>query len=130
MSIAAERERQMTEEGYDDNTDQDLVNGELVAAAIVYATSPDDRQFAVAGSNVPHGWPWGHGVFKPSPDDRRRELVKAGALIAAEIDRLDNIPATSFRKREECAHLNRYKANPNICADCTAIESGIPGVFL
>jgi hypothetical protein len=28
------------------------------------------------------------GDWKPSPDDRFRELVKAGALIAAEIDRL------------------------------------------
>lgn len=28
---------------------------------------------------------------KPTPDDRVHELVKAGALIAAEIDRLQNI---------------------------------------
>jgi len=27
--------------------------------------------------------------WKPTPDDRVRELVKAGALIAAEIDRLN-----------------------------------------
>jgi len=32
-------------------------------------------------------WPWGKEWWKPS--DRRRDLVKAGALIAAEIDRLD-----------------------------------------
>ena len=37
-------------------------------------------------------WPWDLEWFKPSPYDRIRELVKAGALIAAEIDRLQNIP--------------------------------------
>ena len=33
-------------------------------------------------------WPWDDEWWKPTPDDRIRELVKAGALIAAEIDRL------------------------------------------
>lgn len=32
--------------------------------------------------------PWDNEWWKPSPDDRKRELVKAGALIAAAIDRL------------------------------------------
>jgi hypothetical protein len=34
-------------------------------------------------------WPWTQRTFKPTPHDRIRELVKAGALIAAEIDRLE-----------------------------------------
>jgi hypothetical protein len=33
-------------------------------------------------------WPFYCVQFKPSPDNRIRELEKAGALIAAEIDRL------------------------------------------
>ena len=33
-------------------------------------------------------WPWNVVWWKPTPDDRIRELAKAGALIAAEIDRL------------------------------------------
>jgi hypothetical protein len=33
-------------------------------------------------------WPWSKHWWKPTPNDRVRELVKAGALIAAEIDRL------------------------------------------
>jgi gamma-glutamylcyclotransferase (GGCT)/AIG2-like uncharacterized protein YtfP len=33
-------------------------------------------------------WPWDESAFKPSPDNRIKELTKAGALIAAEIDRL------------------------------------------
>jgi hypothetical protein len=38
---------------------------------------------------IPCGWPWDAEWFRPVPKDRIRELVKAGALIAAEIDRLN-----------------------------------------
>ena len=37
---------------------------------------------------APYLWPWRPSWWKPTPDDRVRELVKTGALIAAEIDRL------------------------------------------
>jgi len=37
---------------------------------------------------VPPIWPWEKSWWKPTPNDRVKELVKAGALIAAEIDRL------------------------------------------
>lgn len=33
-------------------------------------------------------WPWSDEKWNPEPDNRIRELAKAGALIAAEIDRL------------------------------------------
>jgi hypothetical protein len=36
-------------------------------------------------------WPWDESWWKPG--DRIRELAKAGALIAAEIDRLNRIAA-------------------------------------
>ena len=36
-------------------------------------------------------WPWALSQWKPTPDDRIRELTKAGALIAAEIDRLTEL---------------------------------------
>lgn len=39
-------------------------------------------------ASVPTDWPWDDEWWKPVPDDRVRELTKAGALIAAEIDRL------------------------------------------
>jgi hypothetical protein len=35
-------------------------------------------------------WPWDQDWWKPSPDPIRN-LVKAGALIAAEIDRLQRL---------------------------------------
>ena len=33
-------------------------------------------------------WPWDELFWNPSPDDPVRQLAKAGALIAAEIDKL------------------------------------------
>ena len=73
--IAAERKRQIEEEGWTAGHDAAHDNGELWRAAICYASGRSD------------GWPWAPRWYKPGPD-RVRSLVKAGALIAAEIDRL------------------------------------------
>jgi len=63
----------------------------MAIAAACYAI-PVDRLIrktrADGQPGVPTMWPWHQGWWKPSPNDRIRELVKAGALIAAEIDRL------------------------------------------
>lgn len=85
--IAEERQRQVTVEGYDNAHDDEHSAGELAMAAMCYAMDPIWRPAEIA----PMGWPWiGGGEmdgFKPTPGDRVRELVKAGALIVAEIDR-------------------------------------------
>lgn len=80
--IAAERQRQLDAEGYRDEHDDDHVGGELARAAAVYAIPPRHRDPSIKSYIWP-GW-----RFKPSAD-RIRELEKAGALIAAEIDRLE-----------------------------------------
>lgn len=66
--------------------DDDMDNGELAMAAMVYATPPDRRLFDTFG--IPQDWPWSLDQWAPSPNDRIEELSKAGALIAAEIDRI------------------------------------------
>ena len=57
---------------------------ELSAAAACYAyfgwVKPSNGM-------APTEWPWDAEWWKPT--DRRRDLVKAGALILAEIERLD-----------------------------------------
>lgn len=78
--IEYERNRQINEEGWTDNHDNEYKKGELALAAMCYA-APDK-------STVLRSWPWDSSWWKPTPDDRIRELAKAGALIAAEIDRL------------------------------------------
>lgn len=84
--IAEERKRQIEVEGFTAEHDNRWVGGELVMAAICYAQeggkSPEFRPF---------GFPWEKEWWKPSPDDRIRDLVKAGALISAEIDRLNTL---------------------------------------
>lgn len=87
--IAEERNRQLLDEGFDRVRDNKYVNGELAEAAACYATPLHDRPFPVrVDGQPPLIWPWEKKWWKPTPENRIRELQKAGALIAAEIDRL------------------------------------------
>ena len=91
--IKSERLRQISQEGWSTEHDDGHKLGELASAAESYA-----HQAAVqanfAPSNIlrspPQAWPWSAIWWKPS-DDQIRNLVKAGALIAAEIDRLQRL---------------------------------------
>lgn len=80
--IAEERKRQIEVEGWTSEHDAIHQDEELCYAAKCYIEAPH-----IIG--VPPSWPWDLNWFKPNPDDRVRELVKAAALIAAEIDRLN-----------------------------------------
>lgn len=82
--IAAERQRQIEQEGWTAEHDSQHKDNELVMAAVCYARPY--RMYNYDGTPVE--WPWKPKCWKPTPDDRMRELQKAGALIAAEIDRL------------------------------------------
>lgn len=84
--IAEERERQMKVEKWTPQHDKEHVIGELANAASCYAMIPGLRP----ASFPPSHWPWIDG-WNPTPNDRIRELAKAGALIAAEIDRLQRL---------------------------------------
>ena len=79
--IANERKRQIEEESFDATHDSRNNNQELAYAAVCYAGRPFIKGYY---------WPssWDSSWWKPSPNDRIKELTKAGALIAAEIDRL------------------------------------------
>jgi hypothetical protein len=84
--IAAERQRQIEEEGWSEYHDDRWTQDELAVAAACYALPPHVRRDDVLPE--PEHWPWDWCWWKPTPDNRIRELEKAGALIAAEIDRL------------------------------------------
>ena len=75
-AITAERQRQVAVEGWTPEHDAHHSKGELARAAACYAL----------GARPPGLWPWEDKWWKPS--DTKRNLEKAGALIAAEIDRL------------------------------------------
>lgn len=84
--IHQERLRQQQVEGWTPEHDDQHVGGELAAAADAYIFA---ALALVAGKPIDKTvlWPWADDWWKPS-DDPIRNLVKAGALIAAEIDRL------------------------------------------
>lgn len=79
--IAEERTRQHQDLGYDELGDDNYVSGELRDAAIAYAQVCDDSYCDM----LPDCWPWTEEAFKPGSIEEN--LVKSGALIAAELDR-------------------------------------------
>ena len=93
--IEEERKEQIERHGYVQGHDDFHDVNEIAWAAVSYAM-PYGFQ-----SDFPHNngniqlsrlafWPWDEEYFKPS-NDRIKELKKAGALIAAEIDRLQRL---------------------------------------
>ncbi len=84
--IAQERQRQIDVEGFTPEQDKKYLNGELVQAAACYAVNGD---YDYPPDKEDYSWPFSAQWWKPSTD-RIKNLVRAGALIAAEIDRLQN----------------------------------------
>lgn len=80
--IAAERRRQIETEGWTPEHDDRHEHGELAIAAACYALH------GIYPSSLPV-WPWAKKWDKRSKHGRVRRLEIAGALIAAEIDRLE-----------------------------------------
>jgi hypothetical protein len=91
--IASERAAQLGREGWTSEHDDDHDDASMLAAAACYV---EHARFAIRGQPydpvkwpgrlAPLAWPWDDEDYKPK--DPLRNLVRAGALIAAEIDRL------------------------------------------
>lgn len=88
QDVVAERFRQVSQEGWSVAHDDAHADGQLAAAAGCYALHAHEVS---PRRLVPAWWPWEDRWWKPS--DARRNLVKAGALILAEIERLDRVKA-------------------------------------
>lgn len=120
--IAAERMRQVSDEGWTADHDAEHSDGELAMAAACYASFAVGDQIYVRreyATNMEFAdpWPWdrgwdkrmhiGTGANYPRYDldltvaQRVEFLVKAGALIAAEIDRLLRERAARARSEEK-----------------------------
>ncbi|YCH28995.1 hypothetical protein M1D48_12360 [Erwinia sp. D4-22] len=94
QSVANERQRQHLVEGYTIGSDDSYTSSEMAGAAgcyarhvngraWIFASNPDDYQSEPA----PGSWPWDESYWKPKSP--RKDLVRAAALIIAEIERLD-----------------------------------------
>lgn len=90
QDVLAERERQKTGEGWTPAHDDDHNDGEMAAAGAVYALTSHQmdvlRSMNLGVSDLFPEWPY-------KPKDRRRDLVRAAALILAEIERMDRATA-------------------------------------
>lgn len=93
LDVIRERFRQATDEGWtpehDDKEHQSL---ELAKAAAAYLGRACNKDATRRSKTFPPGiWPWHRDWWKPA--DRRRDLVKAAALIIAQIEQLDRAEA-------------------------------------
>lgn len=82
MELFDERWEQVYFHGWTAEHDDKHDRGEIALAAARYATPPEDREDMK--------WPWDAHWFK-ADKPRREQLVVAGALIVAEIERLDRV---------------------------------------
>ena len=92
--VLAERQRQVEAEGWTPKHDDEHQRGEMAGAAACYALR--NVQHWGAAQAAASLWPWDEKWWKPS--DNRRNLVKAGALIIAEIERLDRLSALNGKE--------------------------------
>ncbi|MBA5617478.1 hypothetical protein [Pseudomonas aeruginosa] len=88
LDVQAERKRQVEVEGWTPEHDDKHNGGELADAAACYALWAG----GINPGNWREFWPWAPEWLKHS--EPRRMLVKAGALILAEIERLDRVAAS------------------------------------
>ncbi|MEK2608470.1 hypothetical protein WLF18_05055 [Pseudomonas shirazensis] len=86
--VLAERARQIEAESYTPERDDQYTSGQLADAASTYAWWARSWNLPYAEcTHAPTMWPWAPETWKPQP--QRQMLIKAGALILAEIERLD-----------------------------------------
>ncbi|MBU9552612.1 hypothetical protein KTE50_29175 [Burkholderia multivorans] len=83
--VLAERRRQVEQEGWTPAHDDEHDMGEMAHAAAWY--SVDQMMRSALDERGLSFWPWAQEWWKPTTP--RRDLVKAGALILAELERLD-----------------------------------------
>lgn len=100
--VAAERQRQIEEEGFDeDHDDAYHSRRELSLAAICYA-APEPvytHQSTQYAHSFVDPWPWDQAWDKRQKHDQRRRLVIAAALLVADIERLDRERESAGIKR-------------------------------
>lgn len=92
--VLAERNRQQSVEGWTPEHDDAYNGGELARAAACYARHASARggiyaenPAAYKAEGVPDDWPWAEEWWKPTSPCR--DLEKAGALILAEMERIN-----------------------------------------
>ncbi|WP_406867250.1 hypothetical protein [Paraburkholderia fungorum] len=89
--VLAERQRQVSLEGWTPEHDDEHDSGEMASAAAAYALHSCGWHMG----KVRDVWPAPWSLFWLKPSTPRRDLVKAGALILAEIERIDRAASST-----------------------------------
>ncbi|NQE78590.1 hypothetical protein A8L50_05305 [Pantoea ananatis] len=96
--VLAERQRQVSQEGWTPEHDDTHSSGEMAGAAACYARHVNGRKWVYqsrpddySSEEAPESWPWDEAWWKPKSP--RKDLVRAAALLIAEIERLDRLAA-------------------------------------
>lgn len=91
IDVIAERQRQITGEGFTSEQDDKYDRAELVSAALSYirlATIWKDKDpDSYRESRAPMSWPWSPEWWKPT--NPRHDMIKGIALLIAEAERRD-----------------------------------------
>lgn len=103
LDVIAERQRQQEQEGWTPEHDDKETLGALASAAACYALAAAFESTSTAvgllspegiaeiNAEPPDEWPFDPAWWKPK--DARRDLVRAAALLLAEIERRDRAAA-------------------------------------
>jgi hypothetical protein len=79
--VRTERLRQISEEGFHPDDDDEMAEGELARAAAAYI------RCSSAPADAAELWPW--PAYQMKPKSRQRNLERAAALLLAELERLE-----------------------------------------
>jgi hypothetical protein len=131
--VLAERQRQISAEGWTPEHDDQHAGGEMAMAAACYAAHSSAWQainytmkpgvpgvlsrLLSAQEFVSRMWPWDREWRKPK--DERRNLVRAGALILAEIERLDRAAGSAIDG--VASPINNSSEIPNSSFDAAGV---------
>ncbi|WP_336948678.1 hypothetical protein [Acinetobacter junii] len=93
--VIAERERQINVKGYSTDHDDQYEGNQLPRTASGYVDQVVGRSWVYddygpevyQDDDVPEFWPWDESYWKPKSP--REDLVRAAAILIAEIERLD-----------------------------------------
>ncbi|QXN71477.1 hypothetical protein RCHOTPOCKET_48 [Rhodobacter phage RcHotPocket] len=120
QDVADERQRQREAEGWTLDHDDGHAGGELARAGACYALHAG----VDLGGQTPLFWPWSKEWFKPK--NARRDLVRAAALIVAEIERGDRLTAQGI----DPTARRPDDLDPGVAARCAALvrcaEADVP----
>jgi hypothetical protein len=90
--VAKERSRQINDEGYKREHDDEHTDGSIADAAACYAangtiykaTLPKNMQ-----KSFKYVWPWNWSFFKKEKHTRKKQLIISAALLMAEYERIE-----------------------------------------